>query len=91
MDGIDGVVRKPADQWRTALRALLQQLRDGKMAGLEIVQHRGTPDIYRVQKGEIRVMVRKHAAAYDILTAERYTGRTSQDPGRVPVRISRLI
>ena len=59
------------EEERGSIQELLLQLSSGNTRGLDIKKLKGRNDIFRVRKGDIRIIYRKDALDIFILSIER--------------------
>jgi len=59
MDKIEKALRKFSAKERAWVEAILRQLSTGVDAGLRVKRLKGRDDIFRVRKGDIRIIYRK--------------------------------
>ncbi len=61
MDKIEKAVKRLSQKEKGWLKAILKQLSVGDFRGLDITKLRGRGDIFRVRKGDVRIIYRKDA------------------------------
>lgn len=72
MDKIEKAIAKLSEKERQWVRRILQSLADGSTAGLNIKKLKGRDDIFRVRKGDIRIIYRTDVTgAFFVLTVQR--------------------
>jgi mRNA-degrading endonuclease RelE of RelBE toxin-antitoxin system len=76
MDKIQKALKRLTEKERGRFKALLVQIERGDLKGLDIKKLKDREDIYRVRKGDMRVIFRKHKNAIYILALERRTSTT---------------
>lgn len=59
MDKIEKALQKLTLEERERIKEILKQLKSGKTSGLNIKKLKGREDIFRVRKGNIRIIYRK--------------------------------
>ncbi|MFH1820514.1 MAG: type II toxin-antitoxin system RelE/ParE family toxin [Candidatus Nealsonbacteria bacterium] len=59
MDKIEKALRKLSQKERRAIKDILQRVKVGNPGSLNIQKLKGPEDIFRVQKGNIRIIYRK--------------------------------
>lgn len=59
VDRIDKTLRKLDPKRRAAFEHLLQRIIEGKFQGLDVVKLKGSENIFRVRKGDYRIIFRK--------------------------------
>jgi mRNA-degrading endonuclease RelE of RelBE toxin-antitoxin system len=76
MDAIEKALKKFNAKERERLKELLEKLARGALQGLDIKKLQGRDDIFRVRKGDIRIVYRKVGSAISILLIERRSEQT---------------
>ena len=76
MDAIEKALKKLTPQERLRMKEVLVRLMSGKTKGLDIKKLKGRDDVFRVRKGDIRIIYRKQAASLFILLIERRNEQT---------------
>ncbi len=76
MDKIEKFLLRLSEKERVAVRALLGQLSRGEHAGLNLKKLKGRDDIFRVRKGDIRIIYRMVDKNIFILAIERKSEKT---------------
>jgi mRNA-degrading endonuclease RelE of RelBE toxin-antitoxin system len=76
MDAIEKALKKLTPQERLRVKEVLVRLMSGKTKGLDIKKLKGRDDVFRVRKGDIRIIYRKQAASLFILLIERRNEQT---------------
>lgn len=76
MDAIEKALRKLTARERKSIKEILVKLTSRKTSGLDIKKLRGREDIFRVRKGDIRIVYRKSGGGVFILLIERRNERT---------------
>jgi mRNA-degrading endonuclease RelE of RelBE toxin-antitoxin system len=76
MDAIAKALKKLSAQEREWVRVLLGKVIEGKTQGLDIKKLQGRDDIFRVRKGDIRIIYRRSAGVILILLIERRSEKT---------------
>jgi mRNA-degrading endonuclease RelE of RelBE toxin-antitoxin system len=76
MDAIQKALKKLSAKERGWVRDILAQLMAGKLQGLDIKKLQGRDDIFRVRKGNMRIVYRKSSEDILILLIERRNERT---------------
>lgn len=76
MDKITKALRKLSPKQRTIIVAILSDLKQGKTRGLDIQRLQGHRDIYRVRKGDMRIIYRQTSSKIMILALEKRSERT---------------
>jgi mRNA-degrading endonuclease RelE of RelBE toxin-antitoxin system len=77
MDKLDKALRKFSAEERRSVKRLLLQLRSGDFRTLEVKRLKGRKDIYRIRKGNLRIIYRldKDKAIF-VLAIERRSKET---------------
>jgi mRNA-degrading endonuclease RelE of RelBE toxin-antitoxin system len=75
-DKIEKALRKLSAKERQRLGEILIAIKAGRLDGLDIVKLKGYEDIYRVRKGDIRVIFRRMKIGTIILAIERRSDTT---------------
>ena len=76
MDAIVKALKKLNAKERGWVKELLEKLVMGKTQGLDIKKLQGRDDIFRVRKGDIRIVYRKSASDISVLLIERRSEKT---------------
>ena len=76
MDAIQKALKKLSVEERDRVRDALIKVASGKTQGLDIKKLQGREDIFRVRKGDIRIVYRKIGKAVSILLIERRSEKT---------------
>lgn len=76
MDKIKKALNKLNPQERKKLKALLLKIDSGGLRGLDLKKLKGRDDIFRVRKGDIRVIFRKYKDSIRVLSLERRGSKT---------------
>jgi len=75
-DKIEKALRNLSDKERQRLKIILAAIKDGRLDGLDVVKLKGYDDIYRVRKGDLRIIFRWTRVGIIILTIERRSDTT---------------
>ncbi len=59
MDKISKALQKLSTEEKGKIKSVLVAIRSGQTSGLDIKKLKNRPDIFRVRKGEIRILYRK--------------------------------
>src|SRR3989344_3152698 len=70
-DKIEKALRNLSDKERQRLKIILAAIKDGRLDGLDVVKLKGYDDIYRVRKGDLRIIFRWTRVGIIILPIER--------------------
>lgn len=76
MDKVDKALKKLSPKEKQQLKEILVQIDKGDFQGLDIKKLKGRDDIFRVRKGNIRIIFRKIEQSIKILTLERRASKT---------------
>jgi mRNA-degrading endonuclease RelE of RelBE toxin-antitoxin system len=76
MDPIEKALKKFTQKEREQVKKILAALASKKSFGLDIKKLKGRDDIFRVRKGDIRIVYRKSGSAIFILLIERRSEKT---------------
>jgi mRNA-degrading endonuclease RelE of RelBE toxin-antitoxin system len=76
MDAIEKALKKLNAKECSWVREILEKLASNKTWGLDIKKLQGRDDIFRVRKGDIRIVFRKNEGAVSILLIERRSEKT---------------
>jgi mRNA-degrading endonuclease RelE of RelBE toxin-antitoxin system len=76
MNAIEKALKKLSAEERRWVREILEKLIANKMQGLDIEKLQGRDDLFRIRKGDVRVVYRKSGNAISILLVERRSEKT---------------
>ena len=76
MDAIKKALKKLSAKERSRVKEILAKLASGKTQGLDIKKLQGRDDIFRVRKGDIRIVYRKSGKGFSVLLIERRSEKT---------------
>jgi mRNA-degrading endonuclease RelE of RelBE toxin-antitoxin system len=76
MDAIEKALNKFSSNERGWVKDILQKLKTGKLEGLNVKKLKGRDDIFRVRKGDIRIVYRIENKDVFVLLIERKSERT---------------
>lgn len=77
MDKIEKALNKLTERERKKLKAVLREIKQGSFRSLDVRKLKGREDIFRVRKGDIRVIFRRDRnGKCFILTIERRSSKT---------------
>ncbi len=76
VDRIQKVLAKLTEKERQQVRVIVQQIVDNDISGLDIKKIKGASSVYRVRKGDIRIVFFKTAQSIQILQIERRNEKT---------------
>ncbi len=76
VDNIEKALRKLTEKERKAIKNILTKIKKEKIKDLDIKKLKGRDDIFRVRKGNIRIVFRKKNENILILSVERRSDKT---------------
>ncbi len=76
MDAIEKALARLSEKERGRVKDALARLVAGDMRGLDIKKLKGRDDIFRVRKGDLRILYRIHGGQLFILAIERRGEKT---------------
>jgi mRNA-degrading endonuclease RelE of RelBE toxin-antitoxin system len=76
MDKVSKSLKKLHAKERERVKAILEQLETGNTTGLDLQKLSGQKDIYRVRKGDLRVIYLQNKKGVFILAIERRSEKT---------------
>lgn len=76
MDAIKKALKKLSVKERANVKEILAKLASGHTQGLDIKKLQGRDDIFRVRKGELRIVYRKSGKSIFVLLIERRNEKT---------------
>lgn len=77
MDKISKALQKFSVEEREKIKSILTDLKSGRVAGLDIKKLKGRGDIFRVRKGQVRIIYQLGGKReVYLLTIERRSGNT---------------
>ena len=79
MDKIRKVLQKFTQKERERIKEILEKINQGKSKSLDIRKLKGHNDIFRIRKGNFRIIYRQIDKQIFILTIERRTEKTYKD------------
>jgi mRNA-degrading endonuclease RelE of RelBE toxin-antitoxin system len=79
MDKIEKALNRLSGKERTLVKDLLTRLSKGDALGLNIVRLKGHSDIFRLRKGDLRIIYRQAGKDISVLTVERRSEKTYRD------------
>ena len=79
MDKIQKALNKLSDKERKLMKEILARLNAGDILGLNIQKLKGHPDIFRLRKGDLRIIFRKIQKNIFLLAIERRSEKTYRD------------
>jgi len=71
MDRIDKALKRLNPREKQRFKEILLQIKIGNFQGLDLKKLKGREDIFRVRKGNMRIIFRKRADSIKILALER--------------------
>lgn len=79
MDKIEKALKKLSEKERLSIGLLLRQLQAGVSSGMDIKRLKGYADIYRIRKGDIRIIFQMKDGSISILKIDRRREDTYRD------------
>ena len=79
MDKIRKALKKLGAKEKQKIKQILKQLGSGNFVGLDVQKLKGQKEIFRVRKGDIRVIYRQTKSGIFILAIERRSEKTYKD------------
>ena len=76
MDKIQKVLAKLSKVEQRKLKEILERLAQNNLKGLDVKKLKGRIDIFRVRKGDLRIIYRVQGGAIFVLTVERRSETT---------------
>jgi len=76
MDAIQKALKKLTAKERARVKEILAKVAANKMQGLDIKKLQGRDDIFRVRKGDIRIIYRTSGKTISVLLIERRSEKT---------------
>lgn len=76
MDKLDKALKKLTEKERHKIREILIQLKVGSFKNLDIKKLKGREDIFRVRKGDLRIIYRIVKESIFVLAIERRSEKT---------------
>ncbi len=76
MDKIKKALSKLTGKEKKMVKEILQEIEKGNFANLDIKKLKARQDVFRVRKGNIRIIYRKIKNRFFILTIERRSDKT---------------
>ncbi|MCR4278798.1 MAG: type II toxin-antitoxin system mRNA interferase toxin, RelE/StbE family [bacterium] len=75
-DQIQKFLRKLSDKERRVITRLIEMIVLGKLTGLDVKKLQGSQDVFRIRKGDIRIIYRRSDNEVFIIAIERRTKNT---------------
>lgn len=76
MDQIEKALRKLSAKERKSLEQLFKLVRAGQLDGLDVRKLVGQPNVYRVRKGDLRIIFSRTGRSIRLIALERRTTTT---------------
>ncbi len=76
MDKIKKALSKLTGKEKKMVKEILQEIEKGNFANLDVKKLKARKDIFRIRKGNIRIIYRKTKSRLFILTIERRSDKT---------------
>jgi mRNA-degrading endonuclease RelE of RelBE toxin-antitoxin system len=78
-DKITKALNKLSPQEKAKVKQILEQIKSGELAGMDVKRLKGHNDIFRIRKSDIRVIYRSSGSKFSILAIERRSEKTYRD------------
>lgn len=75
MDRVSKALKKLNAKERRLLKQLLETIQRSGLEGLDVKKLAGQNDIFRIRKGDLRIILRVESGKLTVLTAERRLGK----------------
>jgi len=79
VDRIEKALRRLSQKERKQIKSIFEQISSGDLRGLDVKKLKGREDIFRVRKGDIRIMYRVSSGRVFVLAIERRSEKTYRD------------
>ena len=79
MDKIEKALKKLSAKEREVVEEILKRIKSNDVQNLELKKLRGVDDIFRIRKGDIRIIYKKTKDQIFILAIERRSEKTYRD------------
>lgn len=76
MDKIQKALNRLSDKEKRILKQILHRLDTNELLGLDIQKLKGQTDIYRLRKGDLRIIYLQTKSSFEILAIERRSEKT---------------
>lgn len=76
VDKIDKSIAQLSAKEQRLLKNVLEQVRQGNLSHLDVKKLKGYTDVYRVRKGNMRIIFQKKEKSVSILSVERRSDTT---------------
>ncbi|MEK7138115.1 MAG: type II toxin-antitoxin system RelE/ParE family toxin [Patescibacteria group bacterium] len=76
MDKIEKFLKKLSDKERKKIKEILALLENNNLSGLDIKKLKGHSDIFRVRKGDLRIVYRVEASQIILIAIDRRNEKT---------------
>lgn len=76
MDKIEKALNKLDSKIKRKIKSILLQIEKGDFRGLDLKKLKGRRDIFRIRKGDIRIIIHKTDNSIKILSIERRSSKT---------------
>ena len=76
MDLISKSLQKLTAKEREKIKPVLEKLKSNNTAGFDIKKLKGREDVFRIRKGDLRIIYRLHQGAVFLLAVERRSDNT---------------
>jgi len=76
MDRIHKFLKKLSSNERQTIKGILRRIKKGEFVGLDIKKLKGVLNIFRVRKGNIRIILLKNEDVFVVMSVERRNDTT---------------
>lgn len=76
MDKIQKALNRLSDKEKRIVKQILERLESNDIVGLDLQKLKGTKDVFRIRKGDLRIIFRKINKTIMILAIERRSEKT---------------
>jgi len=76
MDKIEKALKKLSQKQKQKFKRILVQIKNGELNNLDVKKLKARDDIFRVRKGDMRIIFRKVDGSIKILALEQRTSKT---------------
>jgi len=78
-DKIAKALSKLSAQEKAKIKQILEQIKSGQLSDVDLKRLKGHKDIFRIRKGDLRVIYRSADSQISILAIERRSEKTYRD------------
>jgi len=76
MDRIQKSLKRLSEKERELVKKILEQLVEGQTQGLDVQKLKGSEEIYRIRKGDLRIIFMRKEKSIFVLAIERRSEKT---------------